>query len=42
MFREHRERAPVIGEVADAKPMVRDERLQRGREIIEERAGLKV
>jgi len=42
MFREHRERAPVVGEIADAKPIVRDERLQRGRQIIEKRAGLKV
>ena len=42
MFREHRERAPVVGEVTDAKPIVRDERLQRGREIVEERSRLKI
>ena len=35
-------RPVTTGEVADAKPIVRDERLQRGREIVEERSRLEV
>jgi hypothetical protein len=42
MFGEDRERAPVIGEVADTQPIVRDERAQNGREFVQEGPRLKL
>jgi len=42
MFREDRERAPVVGEVTDPEAIVGYERLQRGREIVEEGPRLKL
>ena len=41
VFGEDRDRAPVIGEVADAQPLVWDERAQNGREIVQEGPRLK-
>jgi hypothetical protein len=35
MVGEHRERASIVGEVADAEPMARDERTRCGREVVE-------
>ncbi len=42
MLREHRERAPVVGEAGDAKAVVRNELVQRGGEIVEKRARLEL
>jgi hypothetical protein len=42
MFGEDRERAAVVGEVADAQPIVRNERTQCGREIVQEDPRLKL
>ena len=42
MFGEHRERPPVVGEVSDTEPIVGHERMQCGREIVEEGPRLKL